>query len=133
MRFILALIFAIFATQASSQTQQTPAPSASPQVTTPPAGPQVTTRPAGPQVTTPPADVQAAADSDPVSSRTRLTCSKICRSGMQGVLAGKDLDEFNACADALMCLEAFPPVTGRDFLDPFFGLDIFRSGPDVKG
>jgi hypothetical protein len=122
MRFMLALIFAIFATQASSQTQQTPAPATSPQVSTPPSGSQT----AG--------QTGAAKTSNPVS-RTRLTCSQICRSGMQSVLAGKDLDEFNACADLLLCLEGYPPVASerRDFLNPFFGLDIFRSGPDVKG
>ena len=65
---------------------------------------------------------------------TKLFCKPLCEKAALGKLAATEMDEFNACADALLCLDAYPPVAvnPRDNLEarPF---DFFRLGRGTDG
>jgi hypothetical protein len=52
---------------------------------------------------------------------TKFVCKPICAKAGLGPLAGDELNEFTACANAQLCNEIYPPVAyeRRDILDIF--------------
>ena len=95
---LVALLIALSATPAF--------PQSAPPAAGPPSAPTQTQKPAGP------------------TSLTKFVCKPLCDKAGLGLLTSKDeLEGFTACADALLCLDAYPPVAveRRNRLD-FFGL-----------